>query len=65
MGQAFGQFDVGVGAVIQAVRSLWPDLDIAQLEEALTHPTPNRQEWPMSIRILHLARGSLKRASQV
>lgn len=35
-GQAMGQFD----AVVQAVMSLWPDLDMAWLVQALSHLTP-------------------------
>lgn len=34
--QAIGQFY----AVVHAVKSLWPDLDMARLEQALSHPAP-------------------------
>lgn len=42
---AVKQFDASVDAVVQTVRSLWPDLDMARLEQALNHPAPSLLKW--------------------
>lgn len=38
--QAVDQFDAGMDAIVQTVRSLWPDLDMARLEQTLNQPAP-------------------------
>lgn len=62
--QAVGQFDMGVDVVAQAVRSFWPDLDMARLEQALNHLALQFSGVAEADTVLHATGSELSKVSQ-
>lgn len=63
--QAKGQFDASVNAVIQTVRSLLLDMDVARLEQALSQPI---LQSPLTVHpdlVLHASSSKLSKATQL